>query len=705
VGVRVELPAEVLAPLTDLVYEPKLIYYSRAFDDKVRTFCLTPEQMILCRTPEGKIGLKSIAGYKNGESVLTFDFEQRRYEFLQPKQHTVRDYKGPVYRIEVKGNGAITATGDHLFFIKEGERYAVKRASELAVGDELPVARSFLSQPYDSPIERINLIEELRQVPSYLTSNLYVRGTETLLKRLAQKHNVPMNHILGKKNTSPRVIPFQRFCQIVEEYDLAVDDLQGLELGYMGSQSSVPVLLPIQEGLAKLWGYFVAEGNYNIQPERMCWLIAFTASDKDVREEIITLFHQTFRNSKHHIVNERDKRRGAQVFFANKLACVLFEKVFGIGRGAPNKCLPNWAFRLPEETRYALLSGLFSGDGTLSMDGTVAYSTSSPRLAKELTYLLHSLNIPVRYKVESRERGAHFGPYKANWDLWQIRVRGIRAKQRLLQHLKLTKRQHLDKKDLILAKDDTYSGLVQTPHHITELDQTKVMHLPITDIAVTEYEGKVYDFVVPETHNFIAGDLPFIIHNCVCPYGEVVTEYADDVMTVNGHSYADRRTPNTNFALLVSKSFTEPFKEPIAYGKYIARLANLLSGSVIVQRLGDLDQGRRSTVERLARSVVTPTLKEATPGDLGLVLPYRYIVSLLEMLRALDQLAPGVYSRHTLLYGVEVKFYSSRLQLSRCLETEVHNLFAAGDGAGVTRGLVQASASGLVAARAILSRL
>ena len=192
---------------------------------------------------------------------------------------------------------------------------------------------------------------------------------------------------------------------------------------------------------------------------------------------------------------------------------------------------------------------------------------------------------------------------------------------------------------------------------------------------------------------------------CVCPYGEVVTEYADNVMTVNGHSYANRRTTNTNFALLVSKSFTEPFKEPIAYGKYIARLANLLSGSVIVQRLGDLDQGRRSTVERLARSVVTPTLKEATPGDLGLVLPYRYIVSLLEMLKAMDQLAPGVYSRHTLLYGVEVKFYSSRLQLSNCLETEVRNLFAAGDGAGVTRGLVQASASGLVVARAILSKV
>jgi len=191
---------------------------------------------------------------------------------------------------------------------------------------------------------------------------------------------------------------------------------------------------------------------------------------------------------------------------------------------------------------------------------------------------------------------------------------------------------------------------------------------------------------------------------CVCPYGEVVAEWAGDVMTVNGHSYTHRRTPNTNFAILVSKTFTEPFKEPIAYGKYVASLANLLGDGVIVQRLGDLEQGRRSTPERLARSLVIPTLKDATPGDLNLVLPYRYVVNILEMLEALNKLAPGVYSRHTLLYGVEVKFYSSRLQLSKSLETEVENLFAAGDGAGVTRGLVQASASGLVVAREILAR-
>jgi uncharacterized protein len=192
---------------------------------------------------------------------------------------------------------------------------------------------------------------------------------------------------------------------------------------------------------------------------------------------------------------------------------------------------------------------------------------------------------------------------------------------------------------------------------------------------------------------------------CMNPYGVVVTENSDGLVTVNGHSFAETRTNNTNFALLVSKSFTEPFNEPIRYGRYIASLANMLGDGVIVQRLGDLLMGRRSTDERIRRGLVRPTLTEATPGDLSLVLPYRYLLAIIEMLEALDKLAPGVHSRHTLLYGVEVKFYSYRLNLTAKLETEIKNLFAVGDGAGITRGLIQASATGVLAAREILARL
>jgi hypothetical protein len=192
---------------------------------------------------------------------------------------------------------------------------------------------------------------------------------------------------------------------------------------------------------------------------------------------------------------------------------------------------------------------------------------------------------------------------------------------------------------------------------------------------------------------------------CMNPYGVVSTEVYEDVITVNGHSYAEKKTKNTNFALLVSTKFTEPFKEPISYGKYIARLANLLGGGIIIQRLADLKKGRRSTWERIERSVVEPTLKNVTPGDLSFVLPYRYLKNILKMLEAMDKIAPGVFSGHSLLYGVEVKFYSSRLNLSGKLETEVEGLYAVGDGAGVTRGLVQSSASGLIATRAILNDL
>ncbi len=191
---------------------------------------------------------------------------------------------------------------------------------------------------------------------------------------------------------------------------------------------------------------------------------------------------------------------------------------------------------------------------------------------------------------------------------------------------------------------------------------------------------------------------------CMNPYGEVVKEYSEGVFSVNGHSYKNQKTANTNFALLVSTDFTKPFDDPISYGKYIAGLANLLGRGVIVQRLGDLKMGRRSTPERIAESSVRPTLDDATPGDLSFVLPYRHLLNITEMLEALDNLAPGVNSGDTLLYGVEVKFYSMKLKLTRVLETEVKNLFAIGDGAGVTRGLVQASISGIVVSREILKR-
>lgn len=192
---------------------------------------------------------------------------------------------------------------------------------------------------------------------------------------------------------------------------------------------------------------------------------------------------------------------------------------------------------------------------------------------------------------------------------------------------------------------------------------------------------------------------------CMNPYGEVVIETLGDIVTVNGHSWANKRTENTNFALLVSADFTEPFDDPIGYGESVAKLANMLGKGVIVQRLGDLLGGRRTTPDRLLRCTTRPTLKQATPGDLSYCLPYRILTDLVEMLSCLDRLAPGVNAAHTLLYGIEVKFYSNRIRLDHELRSQIEGLYVIGDGAGITRGLIQASCSGIIAARSIAESL
>lgn len=220
-------------------------------------------------------------------------------------------------------------------------------------------------------------------------------------------------------------------------------------------------------------------------------------------------------------------------------------------------------------------------------------------------------------------------------------------------------------------------------HLTTELYEAKLVYYSDT------FENKVRSF-------------------CMNPGGIVSEEnYDGDIAVVNGHSYADPKlkTFNTNFALLVSTRFTEPFNQPIEYGKYIAKCANMLTGGgVMIQRLGDLVRGRRTDDSRLAKSTTEPTLKSAVPGDLSFVLPQRYLTSIVETIKAFDKIAPGLYSKNTLLYGVEVKFYSSKIRVEDNLETEVKGLYTIGDGAGITRGLMQASVTGIIAARDIVSK-
>ncbi|MBQ5746813.1 MAG: FAD-dependent oxidoreductase, partial [Clostridia bacterium] len=193
---------------------------------------------------------------------------------------------------------------------------------------------------------------------------------------------------------------------------------------------------------------------------------------------------------------------------------------------------------------------------------------------------------------------------------------------------------------------------------------------------------------------------------CMNPYGAVVNENTNGIVTVNGHSYEDPalRTENTNFALLVSKHFSEPFKDSNGYGESIVRLSNMLGGGVIVQRFGDLIRGQRSTVSRINEAFITPTLM-ATPGDLSLVMPKRILDGIIEMIYALDKIAPGTANDDTLLYGVEVKFYNMEVEINENLETCHEGLYVIGDCSGVTHSLSHASASGVFVARDIAKKL
>lgn len=195
---------------------------------------------------------------------------------------------------------------------------------------------------------------------------------------------------------------------------------------------------------------------------------------------------------------------------------------------------------------------------------------------------------------------------------------------------------------------------------------------------------------------------------CSNPSGHVVIENHSGTMVANGHSYYDPKkgSRNTNFALLVSHNFSEPFNQPNEFANEVSRLANMLSnGSIIIQKYGDIIKGRRTTEKRLKEGFVVPTLKEAVPGDLGLVLPYNTMKSIIEMIEALDKVTPGIASEHTLFYGVEAKFYSARVTVNENFESPVKGLYLGGDGAGITRGLAQAGANGVWIARHIISEL
>lgn len=282
----------------------------------------------------------------------------------------------------------------------------------------------------------------------------------------------------------------------------------------------------------------------------------------------------------------------------------------------------------------------------------------------------------------------------------------------------------------IIVKDNKACGVILKDGSIIEADYVVLgvgrpgaqwLSQTMTNHGVEVTNNRVDIGVRVETNNIIMDDInkylyegKFIFNTsvgtqvrtfCSNPSGHVVIENHNGIMVCNGHSYhsAALGSHNTNFALLVSHEFSEPFKDPNQYAEEISSLANKLSGgAVIVQKYGDIKAGRRSTEKRIAEGFVKPTLKEAVPGDLSLILPYKTMQSLIEMMDALNYVTPGIANDHTLFYGVEAKFYSDRVKCNSKFETSIKNLFVGGDGAGITRGLAQAGANGVKIAREII---
>ncbi len=349
-----------------------------------------------------------------------------------------------------------------------------------------------------------------------------------------------------------------------------------------------------------------------------------------------------------------------------------------------------------------------------SMGGAEAklYTTANSRLKTvALQHNLHMLDADVRHLGTDRNvkiLGKIFDAVKDRVDIeFYTAVADVKRNDDGTFCINTDKGQEYTCRDLVLATGRSGSGWISDVCEKLGIKQQKNrvdigvrVELPaeiFKDITDEVYECKV----VYKTDKY--NDL--VRTFCMNPQGVVVAENTNGIVTVNGHSYADPalKTENTNFALLVSNKFTEPFRDSNEYGESIAKLSNMLGGGVLMQRFGDLVKGRRSSSRRMEKCFTRPTL-EATPGDLSLVIPKRQLDNIIEMIYALDKIAPGTANEDTLLYGVEVKFYNSEVEVDEHLETEIKGLYVLGDGSGVTHSLSQASASGVYVARILTEK-
>lgn len=366
---------------------------------------------------------------------------------------------------------------------------------------------------------------------------------------------------------------------------------------------------------------------------------------------------------------------------------------------------------LGEEEALNLMHYVDEVNCSLSDKEAKLYSTNNSILKKEaLKYDLHLLDAKVRHFGTDGNLvilSNMFKYLKENMDI-MFDTEVLEIEQEEIGFKIFTKNEIFSSKFLVLATGRSgskwISGVCGSLNIRTESNRVDIgvrVELPaevFSHITDAVYESKI----VYRTKMY--SDL--VRTFCMNPYGHVVNENTNGIVTVNGHSYADisLRSENTNFALLVSNHFTEPFKDSNGYGESIARLSNMLGGGVLIQRFEDVVNGHRTTEHKLEKSFTKPTLN-ATPGDLGLVIPKRQLDDIIEMIYALDKIAPGTANGDTLIYGVEVKFYNSKVEVDNNLETKIKGLFVLGDCSGVTHSLSQASASGVYVGRYIGDRL
>jgi len=705
VGVRVEFPEGIMREYSEAMYEAIFLMRTPSYDDVVRSFCLdgNTEVFVILNGELKLLKIKDL--YKNLRKdslknvfVPSFDLKSKNNKIGVVQGINKKKFNGEMLSILTERGRRITLTEDHIVF---NEKCKEIKAGSLKIGDYIAIPRK-IDLFSSLNVFKLNLLDEIKKnVPQKYINKVYVRGVLGYIERIAKENNLLFSEIVKIAQTykyafngkARNKIKFDSLQYLLNRFPPKNLEIQNWTLSCMGSNKEMPVLLDISSNLARLLGYFVAEGNYNVC--NGSYNLVLSVSKQDILKDMV-LCMKSIDSSK----STKNKERN-QYIFGSLLIYLLFYYVLKIKSGAPNKNIPDMFFNFNKCLQKEFLSGLFSGDGSVDLvNQEIFLGTTSKELANQLSYILLNKGIDFTLKEEkTNPPTTHHARDFVPKDFYRVRVRGYLNMKKLFKEFQFkdNRRKNIQKK-IINMKISNSSG------NITKFDNKKdLIFLKIKDIKRQKKKMDVYDLTMKQNPNFVAGHGGILVHNCPCPKGLVAIEDYDGFVCVNGHSNSDHKSDNSNFAFVTEIKLTEPVENTTLYAKSIAQLANTIGGGKpIVQRLADLRSGKRSTWERINKSYVTPSLKDVVPGDISMAFPHRVVTNIIEGLRMLDKVMPGIYSGNTLLYAPEIKLRSSKIKTNKHLETEIKGLFVAGDGAGVAGNIVGAAATGVIAARGIV---